>query len=340
MKIDAPLLAADPLAAGRSAHQLEAAGYDGAYTFDGPFEPFLPLAFAAEHSQRLQLITAIAVAFARNPMLIAQQANELQRLSQGRFVLGLGSQIRAHIEQRYAMPWSAPAARMREFILAVRAIWENWNAGTPLAFHGEFYRHSLMPPLLAPPPNPFGAPPIFLAGVGPRMIEVAGEVADGLLIHPFHGAAYLEHLLWPALARGLAKSGRRRSQLEVSCQLLVACGRDTDELATAVARLRTQIGFYASTPAYRPVLDSLGRSALQTELRALTQRGAWDEIGAHIDDEVLHAVALVGTPQEVAGQIVARYRGYVERISPTAYVTEPEVAQALLRELRAQLTDD
>jgi probable F420-dependent oxidoreductase len=337
MKIDAPLLAANALQARVLAPALEAGGYDGAYTFDGPNDPFLPLAIAAEHTERLQLMTAIAVAFARNPMTVAQLGNELQQMSQGRFVLGLGSQIRAHIEKRFSMPWSAPAGRMREFVQAVQAIWRHWNEGAPLNFRGEFYTHTLMPPLLSPGPNPYGPPRILLAGVGAKMIEVAGEVADGLLIHPFHSAPYLEECLWPALRRGMASSGRPREALEVALQLLVACGRTADEQAVAVAQMRSQIGFYASTPAYRPVLDAMGRGELQEKLSALIRQGRWDELGACIDDDLLQAVALVGTPAEVAGQIVARYRGQVERVSPTAYIGNPEVAQALVLALRQEL---
>lgn len=337
MKIDAPLLCPNPLQAKDLARALEAGGYDGAYTFDGPNDPFFPLAIAAEHTERLQLYTAIAVAFARNPMLVAQLGNEMQLMSKGRFMLGLGSQIRPHIEKRFSMPWSAPAARMREFVLAVKAIWSNWQDGTALNFRGEFYTHTLMPPLLTPGPNPYGSPPILLAGVGPAMTEVAGEVADGYLIHPFHCAGYLDQLALPALARGLAKSGRSRADLEVSAQLLVATGRNRLELDQSIGQLRTQIAFYASTPAYRPVLEAIGRGPLQEELNILTKQGAWDEMGALIDDEILHAVAIVGTPGEAAAQIVARYRGTVERISPTAYILDPALAEALIRALREAL---
>lgn len=337
MKIDAPLLVSNPLQAKELARTLESGGYDGAYTFDGPNDPFFPLAIAAEHTEHLQLYTAIAVAFARNPMLVAQLGNELQLMSKGRFKLGLGSQIRAHIEKRFSMPWSAPAARMREFVLAVKAIWNNWQHSEPLNFRGEFYTHTLMPPLLTPGPNPYGSPPILLAGVGPAMTEVAGEVADGYLIHPFHCAGYLDQLAMPALTRGLLKSGRNRADLEVSSQLLVATGRDRMELDQSISQLRTQIAFYASTPAYRPVLEAIGRGTLQEELNALSKQGSWDEMGACIDDEVLHAVAIVGTPQEAAAQIVQRYRGLVERISPTAYILDPALAGELIGALRKAL---
>lgn len=337
MKIDAPLLAANPLDAREIAQQLERDGYAGVYTFDGPHDPFLPLAIAAEHSQRLQLITAIAVAFARNPMLLAQLGNDLQLMSKGRVLLGLGSQIRPHIEKRFSMPWSMPAARMREFVLAVRAIWAAWQGIAPLNFRGEFYTHTLMPPLLTPGPNPYGPPPILLAGVGPRMTEVAGEVADGFLVHPFHTAAYFEHCILPALQVGFKKSGRQRENFEISCQLLVATGQTSAEVEQAVRELRVQIAFYASTPAYRPVLEQLGRGALQGQLSTLTKQGEWAAMADLIDDEILHAVAIVGTIPQAAEAILKRCAGQVERISPTAYIRDPAAASALMRALQTSI---
>lgn len=333
VKIDAPLLTLDAREAGPLAQALEAQGYDGTYTFDGRTDPFLPLAFAAEHTARLELSTAIAVAFARNPMIVAQTASDLQRLSRGRFTLGLGSQVRAHIEKRFSMPWSAPAARMRDFVLALRAIWQSWQTEERLNFRGQFYTHTLSAPLMASPPNPYGQPRIALAGVGPLMTEVAGEVADGYLIHPFHSEAYLEQLALPALQRGLARSGRGREDLEISCQILVAAGRDRAELSQAVQEMRAQIAFYASTPAYRPVLESIRRAPLQEELNALSKQGQWAEMGARIDDEVLHAVAIVGTPEEAARTILERYARRVDRISPFGYIRNPAVAAETMKAL-------
>lgn len=333
MKIDAPLNVANALEAGPLARDLEARGFDGAYTFDGRTDPFLPLAFAAEHTQRMELITAIAVAFARNPMVVAQLGNDLQTLSKGRFILGLGSQIKVHIEKRFSMPWSAPAARMREFVLALRAIWEGWQKGTPLNFRGEFYTHTLMPPLLAPPPNPYGPPRVFLAGVGPAMTEVAGEVADGYLVHPFHSAAYLEQLALPALDRGLAKRGSKREDMEISCQILVGAGRNSAELEQARDAMRAQVAFYASTPAYLPVLESVDRAGLHGELNALSKQGRWAEMATRIDDELLDAVAIIGTPEEAAQAIVSRYRGTMDRISPTGYISDPTLAAEVVSAL-------
>ncbi len=203
----------DPAGVIETARLAERVGYDGLWSAEVTHDPFLPLVLAAEHTQRIKLGTGIAVAFARNPMSLAVLANDLQTLSKGRFMLGLGSQIKPHIEKRFSMPWSHPAPRMRELILAIRAIWASWSDGSRLAFRGEYYRHTLMTPMFDPGPNPFGAPRIFLAGVGEKMTEVAGEVADGMLAHGFTTERYLREVTLPALERGLAAGGRVRSDV-------------------------------------------------------------------------------------------------------------------------------
>jgi probable F420-dependent oxidoreductase len=212
LKVDGAILVQNPADAGPAARRLEQAGYDGGFSLEGPHDPFLPLLVAAGQTERLELATAVAIAFARNPMLLANLGYDLQLHSKGRFVLGLGSQIRPHIEKRYSMRWSKPAARMREMVLAIRAIWKCWQEGAGLDFRGEFYTHTLMPPLFNPGPNPHGLPKIFLAGVGPKMTEVVGEVADGYFVHPFHTPEYLQKVTLPALRRGLPPgAGVRRS---------------------------------------------------------------------------------------------------------------------------------
>ncbi len=318
MRVDAPLALASLAAAGEEARRLEALGYDGAFTFDGPHDPFFPLVQAAAATERIELVTAVAIAFARSPMLVAQIAHDLQGLSKGRFRLGLGSQIRAHIERRFSQPWSQPAARMREFVLALRAIWSCWNDGAPLAFRGAFYTHTLMPPLLRPAPCSFGAPPVWLAGVGPRMTEIAGEVADGFLVHPFHTPAFLADVTGPALERGLALAGRTRRNFVVSAQLLIVTGRDAAETERARMATRAQIAFYASTPAYRGVLDSVGRGALHPELHALSRSGDWQAMAALVDDEVLETVAVCAPPDALAERIAARCAGFADRVSLVA----------------------
>jgi probable F420-dependent oxidoreductase len=318
LRVDAPFALGSLAEAGAEARRLEALGYDGAFTFDGPHDPFFPLVQAAAATERLELSTGVAIAFARSPMLLAQIGHDLQALSKGRFRLGLGSQVRAHIERRFSQPWSRPAARMRELVRALRAIWSCWNDGAPLDFRGEFYTHTLMPPLLRPAPCPFGPPPVWLAGVGPRMTEVAGEVADGFLVHPFHTAAFLETVTGPALARGLARAGRARSEYTVSAQVLIASGRDAGEIERARNAVRAQIGFYASTPAYRGVLESWGRGALPPAVHAGTRSGDWRALAALVDDELLEAVAVCAPPDALAERLVARYGTLADRVSLVA----------------------
>ena len=272
---------------------------------------------AAEHTERTELGTAIAVAFARSPMQLAYTAHDLQAYSGGRFILGLGSQVKPHIERRFGMPWSYPAPRMREFVLALRAIWSAWNDGTRLSFRGDFYQHTLMTPFFSPPPAPGGAPGIFLAAVGEAMTAVAGEVADGLLVHAFTTERYLREVTLPALDRGLAAAGRSRADAEVSLLAMIATGRSEEEMARAVAGTRAQIAFYGSTPAYRAVLGRHGWAGLGDELNALSRsdRGdKWEAMGGLIDDDVLHAFAVVAEPAGVAAQIRRRFGGLIDRV--------------------------
>ena len=304
----------DPTGRGDAAAAAEADGYSAAWVTEVGHDPLMMLAAAAGRTTSLALGTSIVVAFGRSPLITATQANDVQILSRGRLLLGLGSQIKPHIEKRYSMPWSRPAARMREYVLALRAIWSAWNDGTALNFRGEFYRHTLMTPFFSPAPHPYGAPRVFVAAVGEAMTEVAGEVADGLLVHPFTTVAYLREVTLPALERGLARSGRRRDKFEISLSGFVnsADAAGHDEVRRA---LREQIAFYASTPAYRGVLASVGRDELQAPLAALARRGAWAEMGDLIDDEVLDAVAVSGEPAAVAAAIHERYGSLVDRFS-------------------------
>ena len=312
MKVDAPLPAelADVADGARS---LEAAGFDGVLSVDTAHDPFLPLAVAAGATERVDLGTSIAVAFARSPMTIAQQAHDLQRYSRGRFRLGLGSQVKPHIERRFSMPWSHPAARMRELILAVRAIWRCWNEGIPLEFRGEFYTHTLMTPFFHPGPSGFAAPPILLAAVGEAMSEVAGEVADGIILHGFTTERYVRERTLPAVHRGLERAGRDRSSFTVVHPGFVVSGRDEKERLRRDAEVRAQLAFYGSTPAYRPVLALHGWEDLAGELNTLSRRGRWEEMAALVDDEVLEAFAVVAEPGEVADRMVGRYGELVDR---------------------------
>lgn len=294
---------------------LEQIGYDRAFSFEAKHNPFLPLAVAAEHTERIQLGTAIAIAFARTPMTLANAGWDLQTISGGRFALGLGSQIRPHIEQRYGMPWSRPAARMREMVLGIRAIWQAWETGADLDFDGEFYTHTRMIPAFDPGPNPHGPPPILTAGFGPRMTEVAGEVADGFLVHPLNTRRSLSELTVPAIERGAARAGRDPSAIEITCVTIIVTGRDQDELHRSREAVRQQLAFYGTTPAYRPVLDLHDRGHLQEELQARSKQGEWEAMAALIDDEFLHEVAVVGEPAAIAPALRRRLAGISDHVS-------------------------
>ena len=335
MLVDAPLTP-DLSDAPDVARSLEEAGYAGAWTAEIKNDPFLPLLRAAETTDALQLGTGIAVAFARNPMLVANVGDDLQRFSRGRFILGLGSQIKPHITRRFSMEWSHPAARMREFISATRAIWASWHAGTPLDFRGDFYTHTLMTPMFDPGPNPYGPPKVFLAGVGERMTEVAGEVCDGFLCHGFTTERYLREVTVPALERGFALAGRSRTGFQISGPAFVVTGATEEDMAVSAAATRSQIAFYGSTPAYRPVLELHGWGELQDELTALTKQGRWDEMGDLVDDEVLHAFAVVAEPPAVATALRQRYGDVIDRIMFYApYRSDPDTWLPVLAELSA-----
>lgn len=292
----------------------EDAGFDGVVSVEISHDPFLPLALGAASTSKVDLITGIAVAFARNPMTAAVIANDLNRLSNGRFILGLGSQIKPHITKRFSMPWSDPAARMREFVLAVRAIWQSWNEGTPLAFRGEYYRHTLMTPMFDQGPNVDGDPRIFVAAVGPAMTAVAGEVADGLMAHGFTTPSYLREVTMHNLALGLERSHRSRDDVEVTLPIMTAIGRDEAELAPQVSAVRQQLAFYGSTPAYRGVLSHHGWGDVGDELNRLSKQGEWVAMGDLISDDMLAEFAVVGDVDSVRKEILSRFGGVVDRV--------------------------
>ena len=336
MKIDGALMF-DPVRVGAMAAQLEEVGFDGAYTFEGQSDPFISVAAAAMHTQKMDLMTSIAVAFARNPMSLAYLGNDLQNLSGGRFILGLGAQVKAHIERRFSMPWGKPASRMREMVLAIRTIWDSWQTGERLKFEGEFYQHTLMSPVFSPPPNEFGLPKIYIAGVGPVMTEVAAEVGDGYFVHPFNTQQSMDKLSLAAVQRGLDKAGKSRDYYNVAVQVMTATGLNDESMEAAIGSARNQIAFYASTPAYLPVLECHGWEALQPEALKLTREGKWLELSKLVDDDMLTTFAVVGTPAEVARQLVERYNGKADRISPVVYQPDLELLSALLGEIGAAL---
>ncbi|WP_250030250.1 TIGR03617 family F420-dependent LLM class oxidoreductase [Paractinoplanes maris] len=320
-------VAATPMLVESAAVAAEKDGYDGFGAAETKHDVFPALALAARATSRITLQSAIAVAFARNPMSVAVLANDLQLISEGRFQLGLGSQVQPHIERRFAMPWSKPAARMEEFLGAIRAVWRAWG-GERLAFRGEFYRHTLMTDFFNPGPNPYGNPPILLAAVGERMTRTAGRAADGLLVHPLTSAAYLTERTRPALR--VARDGDL-DDFTVCLSAMVVLGADEAARSRAEQAVKGQIAFYASTPAYRPVLELHGWGELADQLNGLSRRQAWAEMTALISDEVLDTFAVTG---DVGAGLRSRFGGLVDRIS---LYTPYEIDPALIAQVRRQL---
>ena len=312
----------------------DSVGYDGVWSTEVGRDPFLPLLLAAQQSTRLQLGTAVAVAFARNPMITATVANDLHAFSSGRFILGLGSQIEAHIVRRFSMPWSAPADRMREFIMALQAIWRSWQNDERLDFRGDFYQHTLMTPMFRPEPNPWGPPPVLLAAVGPKMTQVAAEVADGLVLHGFTTERYLREVTVPLIEAGLSASGRDRTQFTTSYPGLLATGANEQSFGHAVDEVRKQLAFYGATPAYRAVLDLHGWGDLHTELHRLSKSGDWAAMTHLVDDDVLNTFAVVGEPQQIGAEILRRFDGAVDRFTLyTPYVLDEGARRSIIDDI-------
>jgi probable F420-dependent oxidoreductase len=316
--------------------ELEQRGYDAAFSAEINNDPFFPLVLAAEHSQTIALTTSISVAFARNPMTMANQAWDLNQYSKGRFTVGLGSQIKPHITRRFSMPWSKPAARMREFILAMRAIWACWETGEKLEFNGEFYQHNLMTPMFTPSRKDYGAPGVNLAAVGPLMTEVAAEVANGVIAHGFTNVKYLQEVTLPAVQRGLEKSGRKREDFDISLPAMVVTGVNEEAFQQSRLAIQNQLGFYASTPAYRPVLDVHGWGELQTEANQLTREGRWQDMGALITDDILNTFAVVSEDiAQVPSLLKERYGGLADTWMCTVETGDSDLQQQLVKAVQA-----
>lgn len=323
-----------PLAIGR----IESLGYDEAFSAEINNEPFFPLILAAEHSQNIALTTSISVAFARNPMTMANLAWDLNQYAKGRFSLGIGSQIQAHVTKRFGMPWSKPAARMRDFILAMQAIWECWEKGGTerLDYRGEFYQHTLMTPMFVPAKRDFTAPKVRLAGVGPMMTEVAGEVADGLIAHGFSTAKYMREVTLPAVERGLAKNDKKREDFDISSPVMVVSGTDQESFEQNKQAVKTQLAFYGSTPAYKGVLDLHGWGELQTILNKLSKEGKWVEMGELITDDILDTFAVVTeNPADIAPMINSRYEGLVDTWQCTFMASDDETQKQVIQAVQA-----
>jgi probable F420-dependent oxidoreductase len=304
-------LDARPDRAAARARELVEAGVDGLFTFEGPHDVFVPL-IAAAGAVETDLMTNVAIAIPRSPLHLAHAAYDLQLLSKGRIRLGLGSQIKPHIEHRYGASWTRPVAHMREIVLAVKAILASWQEGTRLDFRGEFTRHTLMPPTFVPGPNPYGVPPVLLGALGPQMTRAAAEVADGLLVMPFHSHRHFRERTLPAVAEGLALSGREA--IPIHPQAIVAMGETPEQIEHATHGARALLAFYGSTPAYRPVLEVEGWADLQPELNALSKTGHVAEMIGLVDEQMVRTLAVVGTPEECAAEIRRRFADVADRV--------------------------
>jgi len=315
MKFDASLLVHDLEQMPALARFADETGFDGIWTFETAHEPFLPLVLAAEHSRRLSVGTSIAVAFARSPAILAYLAWDLARFSKGRFILGLGTQVKGHNERRFGVKWKNPVEKMREVILAVRAIWDCWQHRTRLNFQGEFFKLNLMTPFFSPEPHEYHRIPIFVAGVNRRMCQLAGELCEGFHAHPLHTARYLRERVIPNIETGLSKAGRLRRSIEVSSSIFVIPTDDSQQAAKYENEIREQIAFYASTPPYRPVFDLEGWGDVADELKAKAARGRWNELPSLITDEMLDRFVLRGTWADLPAKVLQKYDGLLDRVS-------------------------
>lgn len=313
MKVDHYFANRPPDQAASAAADALAAGYDGFFTAETQYDPFLPLVVAGMAEPDLELGTAIAVAFPRSPMVVAYTAWDLARLSKGRFMLGLGTQVRAHITRRFSTEWGQPTARLRDYILALKAIWGAWQGSTPLNHVGEFYQFSLMTPFFDPGPQPYPDVPVYIAGVGPHLSRLAGEVCDGFHVHPFHTTAYLDQVVLPNIGKGASKAGRSLDQIERVTTVFVMTGRDQAEIEQSMEPVRQQVAFYGSTPSYHAVLEASGWD-IGGQLHSLSRRGEWSAMSELVTDDVLAEVGVVAPIDKLGGAIRERYGDRVQRV--------------------------
>ncbi len=299
----------------RTARAAEELGFAGLWSSETKHDAFLPLAIAATRTRRLDLGTSVAIAFSRSPMETAQTAWDLQNLSDGRFVLGLGTQVKAHITRRFSMPWDRPAARLREYILALRAIFESFQTEGPLEFEGEFYRHTLMTPFFNPGPIEYPRIPIFIAGVNTRLARLAGELCDGFHVHPFHSPEYLRQTVRPSIAEGAARADRDPDRVELATSAFVVGGGDEEGVKEQREFVRSQLAFYASTPTYRTVLEAHGWQEVGEKLGALAREKRWREMPNLVTDEMLRAFAVEAAPDEIGPALKERYEGLIDRVA-------------------------
>ena len=298
-----------------TARAAEDLGFAGLWTSETKHDAFLPLVIAANGTRRMQLGTSVAIAFSRSPMETAQTAWDLQDLSGGRFILGLGTQVKAHITRRFSMPWGQPAARLREYILALHAIWESFQTEGPLNFEGEFYRHTLMSPFFNPGPIEQPEIPVFIAGVNTRLARLAGELCDGFHVHPFHSPEYVRRTVKPAISEGASQAGRAPDRVELATSVFVVAAEKEQEASKQRESVRSQLSFYASTPTYSTVLETHGWQEVGERLKVLAREKRWPEMPELINDEMLHAFALEAAPDEVGSALEERYEGLIDRVA-------------------------
>lgn len=307
--VEGGLLADDLWRVAAAARRIEALGYTSAMIPEINHDPFLVAAVAAEHTARVEIGTAVAVAFPRAPMVAAQLSWDLQRFSKGRFSLGLGTQVRKHNEDRFGVPWTPPVPRMREYILTVRAIWDSWQHGSKPAFSGQHYRYTFTTPFFRPGAIDHPKIPIAIAAVNPAMCRLAGELCDAARLHYFCTRRYLDEVVIPNLARGAAKTGRSLDDIELAGGGFIATGPDDETVARELEGVRRQVAFYGSTPAYRRVLDTHGWAEIGDRLSSLARAGKWLEMAAAVPDDVLHACTAVGRYDEIVPILRERFRG-------------------------------
>ena len=313
MKVDFYFPPSPPEWAADAATQAASLGYDGFFSAETQYDPFLPLAYAGQAARGLELGTAIAVAFPRSPMVMAMTAWDLARLSEGKFMLGLGTQVRGHIKRRFSTEWMTPGPRLKDYILSMRAIWDTWQNATPLDYKGEFYQFSLMTPFFNPGPIPNPDIPVYIAGVGPYLSSLAGETCQGFHVHPFHTTTYLDKVVLPNMRVGAESAGRTIDEVERVTTVFIMTGRNESEIEESKAAVRQQIAFYASTPSYRPVLEANGWD-FGEKLTALSKRGKWDEMPDHVPDEVLLEVGVAAQIDDLGAAVRDRYGDRVQRV--------------------------
>jgi len=337
MKIDGGLMMTDLRDVARNAAHAEQLGYDGLWTAEAGHDPFLPAALAATATERVTIGTNIAVAFPRSPLVHAQIAWDLQAASRGRFVLGLGTQVKGHNERRYSTPWVAPAPRLREMIQLIRHIWDVWQHGTRPGFEGKYYRFSLMTPFFSPAPLDCPLPQIYVAGVNPYVCRLTGELADGFHIHPFHSIKYINETVLPNVQAGMAKAGRTRADVALATTAFVIAGKNRDEIERAKGPVRQQLSFYASTRTYAPVLEAHGWGETCYRLNEKAAKGDWGGMGALITDEMLQVYAVEGTWDDIPGLLKKKYGGLIDRLgfySPVRPGADDELWRRLIAACR------